>query len=264
MIVIKNVNMVYIFSDNSERSPIVAKNRSHKMREILSVALKLACEGGLDNLTLHRLADRMERSVGAVYRYFPSKEAVVAEVQRLIATHIGLLSQDAQEKLEDFAEENHMSDEDRALAALLVSGLSYEAYAMKAPLEFGLVSHYLSSTRYDLPERDAARVFSVTGSSLDGLAGLFTQAEDLHLLREGCARDRAVAFWGALQGTMDVTRVVTRGGWQTSPSLITQILISLLTGWGADRTRLETLSNIIAGAQITNIKRDASDLLLAD
>ena len=40
--------------------------------------------------TIAGLADRMGRSVAAVYRYYPSKEAVVRELQRLVATHIGV------------------------------------------------------------------------------------------------------------------------------------------------------------------------------
>ncbi|WP_339614320.1 hypothetical protein, partial [uncultured Parvibaculum sp.] len=58
--------MIYIFPDSGEFSPTVAQNRARKMREILSVALDLAVEGGLDNLTLHGLAERMGRSVAAV------------------------------------------------------------------------------------------------------------------------------------------------------------------------------------------------------
>ena len=37
---------------------------------------------GFDALTMQRLADECDAAVGAVYRYFPSKGALVAEVQR--------------------------------------------------------------------------------------------------------------------------------------------------------------------------------------
>lgn len=256
--------MIYSFSQDADRTPAVARNRSRKMREILGVALKLACEGGLDNLTLHRLADRMDRSVAAVYRYFPSKEAVVAELQRLIATHIALLTQDAQDRLAAHVDAEGLGADEHALAALLVSGFAYEAYAMSAPLEFGLVSHYLSSTRYDLPEQDAAHVFEVTSASLDGLATLFHDAERKGLLIEGEPRERAVIFWGAMQGTMDATRVVNRTGWDMPATLITNVLIGLLAGWGANRPLLEDLSTRITRANVTDITRNASDLLLED
>ncbi len=234
------------------------------MREILTVALDLATEGGLDNLTLHRLADRMGRSVAAVYRYFPSREAVIAELQRLIAFHIGALSEDALSRVDAWAKEAGLSEQDRLLSALLTSGLAYEAYARAAPGEFGLVTRYLSTVEYVLPERDAAHVFSVTSASLDALASQIEAAEDAGLLTNGCPqgetpRDRAVMFWAALQGSINTQKFVQRGGWPLSSSLSRDLMVSLVTGWGGDHKRLRELAKAIEdkGLATPRLKVDA-------
>lgn len=258
--------MIYIFTENGDHSPSVTRNRARKMREILGVALDLATEGGLDNLTLHRLADRMGRSVAAVYRYFPSREAVIAELQRLIAFHIRALSEDALSRVSAWARDEGLSREDHLLAALLTSGLAYEAYARAAPGEFGLVTRYLSTVEFVLPERDAAHVFSVTSESLDALASQIEAAEIAGLLinDDGASetpRDRAVMFWAALQGAINAQKFVRRGGWALSSSLTRDMMVSLIAGWGGDPERVRGLAERIEDHELTTPRLKVEALL---
>lgn len=254
--------MIYIFSQNGEHSAVVTLNRSRKMREILGVALELACDGGLDHLTLHRLADRMKRSVAAVYRYFPSREAVISELQRLIATHISLISNDAAVRATKWAgHEENLSPGDVTLAAIFASAMAYEIYGKAAPRELGLVTRYLSTPDYMLPERDAAHVFDVTGDSLDELAVLFTTAQNQTALAPGDARDRAVMFWAALQGSIDVLKVVGRGGWSPDEHLTRKMIETLMIGWGADPATLTYLTKSIFDHDLARIERSVQDLL---
>jgi len=236
------------------------------MREILGVALDLATEGGLDNLTLHRLADRMGRSVAAVYRYFPSREAVIAELQRLIAVHIRALSEDALSRVNAWTKEAGLSEQDHLLAALLTSGLAYEAYARNAPGEFGLVTRYLSTVEYVLPERDAAHVFSVTSEGLDALASQIEAAEKAGLITTAngasdTPRDRAVMFWAALQGSINAQKFVRRGGWPLSSSLTRDLMVSLIAGWGGNPERLSELAMAIESEGLTTPRLKVDALL---
>ena len=231
------------------------------MREILQAALALACEGGLDNLTLHRLAGRMGRSVAAVYRYFPSREAVIAELQRLIATHIRLITEDAQADLSKRADRENWDAQDRSLAAIITSGLAYETFARHAPHEFGLATRYLSIPDYVLPERDATHIFEVTGNSLDLLAGLIERATQQGCLSEGNPRDRAVMFWAALQGSIDTLKIVRRGGWTPAPSLTRDMMVNLITGWGANAHALAKLTNKLVNEHRVTIRREVCDLI---
>jgi AcrR family transcriptional regulator len=59
-----------------------ARNRLERHRAFLQEAKAIVAAEGLDALTMARLADRLDCAVGTAYTYFPSKSALVAEVQR--------------------------------------------------------------------------------------------------------------------------------------------------------------------------------------
>ncbi|NIJ40438.1 AcrR family transcriptional regulator [Parvibaculum indicum] len=254
--------MIYIFPDSGEFSPAVAQNRARKMREILSVALDLAVEGGLDNLTLHGLADRMGRSVAAVYRYYPSKEAVVRELQRLVATHIGVLNADTAERIDDWAREKDLSKQDLALAQVIGSAKTYELFALASPAEFGLVTHYLGNPADVLPEQDVRMVFDVTRENLKRLAEFIADAQDKGAIGPGDARERTLMIWGALQGTIQLLKVTRRGAaWGEAETLPDATLHALLQGWGASKARLNIVSSEIEREALAAPTRQVRDLL---
>ena len=64
------------------RSGKRALNRLARHRDYLQTALRIATEEGLDALTMQRLAGEVDAAIGTVYTYFPSKGALLAEVQR--------------------------------------------------------------------------------------------------------------------------------------------------------------------------------------
>ncbi|PCJ67995.1 MAG: hypothetical protein COA62_15265 [Rhodobiaceae bacterium] len=254
--------MIYIFSQSGEHSAIVTLNRSRKMREILGVALDLACDGGLDNLTLHRLAGRMKRSVAAVYRYFPSREAVISELQRLIATHINLIANDAQARVATWAsKQDDLNPGDRALAAILARTLAYGIYAEATPDELGMVTRYLSTPDKMLPERDATHVFEIVSDSLDDLTAAIAHAQTHKMLTPADPHDRAVMLWAALQGSIDVLRVVQRGGRSPHTNLTRHMIETLMVGWGADHATLTHLTKTIIDHDLARVERTTRDLL---
>jgi AcrR family transcriptional regulator len=59
-----------------------AERRAFRREEILQTALVLVAEGGLDAVTTTELARRTGAALGALYRFFPSKAAVIAALQR--------------------------------------------------------------------------------------------------------------------------------------------------------------------------------------
>ena len=232
------------------------------MREILSSALDLACEGGLDNLTLHALAARMDRSVAAVYRYYPSKEAVVRELQRLVATHIRLLNLDASARIDAWAEKRKLGEGERALARLIGYAQTYEMFAKAAPAEFGLVTHYLGSSRHELPERDVQAVFDVARETLDMLAADFARAASANALSPGDAQERTLIHWGALQGVIQLLKFTRRGGaWGPAENLADTTMRSLLAGWGADPMLAGEIAEAIRNMKFARAERQVRDLL---
>lgn len=243
-------------------SPRVAAKRARKMQEILGVALDLACENGLENMTLHILARRMDRSVAAVYRYFPSREAVVRELQRLVGAHLTLLTQDAAEAFERRATKQNLPQEVSLFGQILLSAQVYETYARTQPAEFDLITHYLSTAFYGLPEKDAGLVFDVTRINLEMLAGRFEAAAQKGILHAGDAKGYAMMFWGALQGVLQVQKLERSApDFFTSKKLPNTTLDALLIGWGAEPKVVTATRALLEKQPSTKSKRDLRQLL---
>ena len=81
--------MHYEMPPAGDHSPRVERKRQARKRDILRRALTLATTEGDDVLTVGRLAEELDYTPGALYRYFPSKDALVAEVQRCIIVYLG-------------------------------------------------------------------------------------------------------------------------------------------------------------------------------
>jgi AcrR family transcriptional regulator len=57
------------------------RRRERNRRQILDSAFALVADGGLDALTINGLARAVDYTPGALYRYFPSRDALVVALQ---------------------------------------------------------------------------------------------------------------------------------------------------------------------------------------
>jgi AcrR family transcriptional regulator len=57
------------------------RKRQARIDGILSTAMGLVMQEGLEACTIHRLAKELDLAVGALYRYFPSKGAIIAALE---------------------------------------------------------------------------------------------------------------------------------------------------------------------------------------
>jgi AcrR family transcriptional regulator len=67
------------------RRELLERNR----QEILDVARALVLEGGMEAMSLREVARRADYSPGALYRYFPNKEALLQEIAMIAIKRLG-------------------------------------------------------------------------------------------------------------------------------------------------------------------------------
>ena len=79
----------------TEHTPRVARKRAARQREIVRRGLAIAAAEGVEALTIARLAGELDYTPGALYRYFASKDALVAEVQRSVVAYLAAATADA-------------------------------------------------------------------------------------------------------------------------------------------------------------------------
>jgi TetR/AcrR family transcriptional regulator, cholesterol catabolism regulator len=69
-------------SETSEARPrpTLTKSQEARRERVIRAALDLAAEGGYDAVQMRDVAQRAEVALGTIYRYFPSKDALLAAV----------------------------------------------------------------------------------------------------------------------------------------------------------------------------------------
>jgi AcrR family transcriptional regulator len=67
---------------NNKSSSLKEERRDQRRQDILNVASRLFSEAGYENVTLRAIAKEMGYSHGTLYRYFPDKSHLLAEICR--------------------------------------------------------------------------------------------------------------------------------------------------------------------------------------
>lgn len=162
------------------------RRREARTNEILDHALAIVIADGVDGLTMPRLASACDAAVGALYRYFPSKEAVVGALQvvAVAALRAFLASRMTGGPLE------------RVRAA----ATGWVAFADSQPALFALVDRALASPQPMLSDEEALRVDAAVREALGPLVDALAAAVEDGTLTAGDAEVRAHALWAAVYG----------------------------------------------------------------
>jgi len=222
-----------------------ARNRLARRTAYLRTARQLVSREGLEALTMQRLADELDCAVGTIYTYFPSKSAVIAEVQthaieRLTASYL-LARADLDRSL------GRVDDRTRALTRVVGFGQFFIATTTEFPEESQLLQSLMAEVRPSVDWADAVRVVPSAMKLLDYARVAFDEAIAAGALDRADGMERAVVLAAALNGVLLVDKL-SRFDQQLLDArrLARQLLLDLLAGWGADRRALAKADRLIA------------------
>lgn len=226
-----------------------ARNRLARHREYLGTALQIATEEGLAALTMQRLAAEVDAAVGTVYTYFPSKGALVAEVQReaverLTGSYLLLRP----------VIEERVADADPSIAAL-AHLVGFARFCIESvdtlPQEQRLLQQLMYDADQIVPTEEGSRVLPTITRLLDLARERFEAASAAGALHEADPMDRTIILASALNGVLQVHKLAR---WDAelldSARLARQLIDGLLAGWGADADHL-----VAAHAVVDSIAR---------
>lgn len=242
-----------------ELSPARRQSWQRRAERILAEASQLIVDDGLDDFSLHRLSGRLGYSVGALYRYFPSRDALLAELQRRaiarfteeleLATHAcELRAAQGGAATPGWSEAVVI-----ALARLRTAAALVLRQAEEAPVDFMLLSLSIGHPRAVLGDDAARTVLATAGALAMFVMELFETAAKVGALHAGDAQRRALAFAGALHGVLQLRKLG-----RLAPALIdtkglaSETIDALLRGWGADAALQETAKALATEAS-TNV-----------
>lgn len=166
--------------------------------EILAIALELVAERGLSGLTTTELARRNGAALGALYRFFPSKQAVIAALQAQAFVELQASLVDAVAR----ARALPLSQHALLWAPFLALGDAWLGERERNPARFRLIDEVLSApdpVYADVEARPLERgvndLLAIVKSCVDDAVAVVGSSAD-----PATARRFPFALWAALHG----------------------------------------------------------------
>ena len=186
-------------SADTERPDKRKVRHDRKRQSYLAEAMSLVVQDGMEGLTIARLANRMNASVGAVYRYFPSKEALIVGLQELAIADFHTFMQ--QRLTAHEARLTGAAPDTRALARLLIAFNSYLEHADHSPRPHRLVDTFLSFPEAVLSDAEAQAVGErLIEPVLTTFVGLLADAAETRAIDAGDDLQRTHLAWAFVHG----------------------------------------------------------------
>lgn len=215
-----------------ETAPATApRDRRHRanIARIVDAAASVVFEEGLDALSVKRVAALADYTPGALYRYFPSKDALLAAVVVRVLEELGVRLRAAG------------SGAATPLERIVREARAYRDHARHSPHAFALVSSMVSDPRMIIADEPmAAEILRAALEVALPVASAFVEAALRGDIDAGDPRERTLALFAALQGAMQLRKYESR-----FPALVRadrvfdDVLRSLLRGFGADDAALD-------------------------
>lgn len=222
--------------------------RMERHRELLSTALRIVMHDGLAGLTMQRLADEVGCGIGSLYRHFPSKDALIAELEREALDVVNTSFQLSQAHLQEVLDARGIDHPGLAALARAVAATRFWVAAETVfPQEIELSRRMFTDPALHMDEADVARVLPAALRLLDNARQLLEDAAETGALRDGPSVQRAIVIVAGTTGVL-MTSVLGRfdEGLFDGRVLATLMVHDLFLGWGADPDQLSVVEGIIS------------------
>lgn len=227
-------------------TPRRRRAREAKTERILDAATRILVAEGPAALTIARIADELDYTVGALYRYFDSKDALVAELERRVVADIEAAMHRAGERVGARMKARRTRGKAAALAPLVAVARVYQALPEAAPERFALVSQTLADPRRQIAADADARVLERLMPLLRRIADLFAAAAGAGALGRADPEERAMIYWAGLHGSVQLRKLDRLDApFALAAGLVPATTRTLLCGWGAPRTSLVAAERLV-------------------
>jgi TetR/AcrR family tetracycline transcriptional repressor len=195
----------------------------------LATALRIATAEGLDAVTMQRLATELDCAVGTIYTYFPSKSALVAEVQQQAIERLTRSYLQLGDELEGADPLTHVV----AIARFWID------IVRTYPEETRLLQLLMSQGERALGPEDVLRVAPGALRHLELAREPIAAATVAGALGAGDPWARTITLVAAINGVLQVSRLAHLDPELLNGERLARALVDdVLTGWGADRGAL--------------------------
>lgn len=221
------------------------RRRAERIETIKEEALALVLDDGIESFSVHRLADRLDLTVGALYRYFESVDHLLAALQVDVLLAFDAFFGGLEEDIGPRGQVQWVID--LAYAYLALSEL--------APERFRLIARFVSSLDPMLKDEAAANAVEPTLRLFGRLASAIESAQESGSLRDGDAFDRGVIMWSCLHGLIERRKLARLNpSFFDLESMSKELVSTLLIGWGADPAEVvDAIDNRVSNKQLKSV-----------
>lgn len=220
--------------------------RLRRQEAILDVALEVVTTQGHDALTMQRLADELECGIASVYRLFPSKDALVAELLRHALDVLHASSRLGLEQVAAEAEARALPPGDAALAGAVATAWFWVVAEDGFPSQVDLVRRLFVDRRIVVPDEQAAGVLPGALLMLQEGARAVDEAVALGALAPGDGVERTVVLVASITGVLQTAKF---GRWDQARfdgrRLARVAVRDSFTAWGADPAALDAAVSLV-------------------
>lgn len=215
--------MIY---EDPDAAPSRRRHRANLDR-IVDAATQVVFEEGVEALSVKRVADLADYTPGALYRYVPSKDALLAAVVIRLIERLGA---------------ELAGHRGAPLGRVVALAHAYLAFSRAEPHAFALIASMLGDPRVVMhDDADAGRVLEAVVRALAPLTQALEEAARCGALSPGEASERALMLLASLQGALMLRKQERRApGLFDSDRLFHAVLRTLLLGLGAPPHALES------------------------
>lgn len=208
-----------------------ARRRQANLERILDAATGIVIAEGADALSIKRVADVADYTAGALYRYYPSKDALLtAVVIRVIGSFEA-----------DLAELDRALPSDEPLTRVFAQVRSYCRFSVEQKNAYALLSRMAAEPRIVFEQvEDATAIMAAIMAALTPLAQAMEAAATDGLLPPGPAAERTMLLYAGLQGVLQLRkqeRVASE--FIDTDRMAVALVRTLLRGWGASDDALD-------------------------
>ncbi|MGZ3453515.1 MAG: helix-turn-helix domain-containing protein [Polyangiales bacterium] len=233
-----------------------ARRRDEKVEAILDAAMRLLASEGLEALTLQRVARELGLVTTALYRYFPSKDVLLAAMQRRAVA--ALHARFVRAKATWSKAAARLEPKSAALLPIVGAARFYVALPETMPEPFRLVAILLGDTRVLVSDDEAAKAVPVVSAFVADAAAPFEEAAQVGALEGGQAIDRTLIFWAAVHGLTQLSKLRrVAPGAPSRDALADQAAHALLIGFGASPDSLRRATKALDRARERNSTQDS-------
>jgi AcrR family transcriptional regulator len=212
-----------------QKGSLRQQRRRETERAIVAQAMRLLAAEGLEGLSMRALARGVGCTEPALYRYFASKDALLAALTRQVVEGLGQL-------LEEAVATPAPEGVSAPLLQVALAAETYAAVMCHRPGEGTLLTLVLGDPRYLVAQEDSAPTVDVVAQLFGRVEALLAEAASAGDLEPGVAMRRAVALWTAAHGAAQLRKFDRFDLPHLSVIEVRHsMLVDLLTAWGADR-----------------------------